>query len=58
MEEQAEQPSEKITPRLAVRHGTVRSAALGNGSATRRGISRSQKHNDANYVLSEKFGIN
>ena len=37
MEEKAEKPSEK-KPRLARKSGTVRSAALGYGSATRRGI--------------------
>ena len=38
MEEKAEKPTEKKKPRLARKSGTVRSAALGYGSATRRGI--------------------
>ncbi|MFM7980181.1 MAG: hypothetical protein ACKPKO_12775, partial [Candidatus Fonsibacter sp.] len=43
--------------RLTRTDGTVGSAVLGYGSATRKGIP-DPRSNDANYVLSEKFEIN
>ena len=57
MEEKADKPNE-TTPRLAGRNGTVRSAALLYGSATRRGIPDRRSTTTLNYVLSEKFEIN
>ena len=57
MEEKAEQPSKK-TAKVGGETWHCPICGARKWLSNKKRHTRSQKHNDANYVLSEKFGIN
>ena len=59
MEEKAEKPSEQNgTDQVAEKSGTVKICGARIWLSNKKSHIRSKKHNDANYVMSEKFEIN